>query len=145
MLSCIALLQPFASALLLQGRPTALVGRACSTATVVATPTAAQRPSSPAAALGGRRRTMMMMAAPRSKLPTRRVGVYCGKCNTKLYKYAKGGKGSLVKCYVERIVEDFTEAPCTCPACGATFARETLVHGRPAFKIVGGKAYQKKS
>ena len=88
---------------------------------------------------------MMMMAAPRSKLPTRRVGVYCGKCNTKLYKYAKGGKGSLVKCYVERIVEDFTEAPCTCPACGATFARETLVHGRPAFKIVGGKAYQKKS
>ena len=59
-------------------------------------------------------------------------------------RYKKGGKGSLVKCYKERIVEDFTEGQLQCPGCGQEFARDTMVHGKPAFKMIGGKVYQKK-
>lgn len=82
-------------------------------------------------------------AQPRDKLPSRSVDVKCRACDALLYKYRKGGKGSLVKCYLERITVDHTEAPCVCPACGQTFARPTLVHGKPAHKIIGGKAYAK--
>jgi hypothetical protein len=71
-------------------------------------------------------------------------------------------KSSLVKCYVERICEDSAgllasraaqaEAGAAgeaagaeaggewqCPGCQATFARNALIHGRPALKLVGGK------
>lgn len=61
-----------------------------------------------------------------------------------LLRYKKGGKGSLVKCYKERIVEDFTGGSLECPNCGVTFARETMVHGKPAFKMIGGKVFKKK-
>jgi hypothetical protein len=53
------------------------------------------------------------------------------------------GKGGLVKCYVERITHDYTAGDLTCPQCGTQFAREAVVHGRPAHKIVGGKVYMK--
>lgn len=83
------------------------------------------------------------LAAPRKKLPARRVDVSCDACGAKLFKYAKGnGAGSkLVKVYEERIVKDRTADQVTCPnpACGETFARRALVHGRVAFKIVSGK------
>jgi|AntAceMinimDraft_1070359.scaffolds.fasta_scaffold106885_1 ribosomal protein S27E len=69
--------------------------------------------------------------------------VKCKACDALLYKYRKGGKGSLVKCYLERITEDMTTTPCECPGCGQTFARVDLVHGKPAHKIIGGKAYQR--
>ncbi|CAM9661616.1 unnamed protein product [Ascophyllum nodosum] len=84
------------------------------------------------------------MAQPRKKLPQRSVDVFCQKCKTQLYKYKKGGKGSLVKCYKERIVEDFTGGKLTCPGCGQEFAREAMVRGKPAFKMIGGKVFQKK-
>lgn len=84
------------------------------------------------------------MAQPRKKLPERSVDVCCMKCKFKLYKYKKGGKGSLVKCYKERIVEDFTDGSLECPGCGQEFARSGMVHGRPAFKMIGGKFFQKK-
>lgn len=82
-----------------------------------------------------------LYAAPRKKLPVRRVDVACAGCRAPLFKYAKGnGAGSkLVKCWAERIVKDYTEDGVTCPKCGAVFAREALVRGRPAFKIVSGK------
>ncbi len=48
-----------------------------------------------------------------------------------LFKYRKGGKGALLKCFIERIVENHTDKPCTCPGCGQTFARETLIRGTP--------------
>ena len=81
------------------------------------------------------------LAAPRKKLPARRVDVSCDSCGAKLFKYAKGnGAGSrLVKVYEERIVKDLTADQVTCPGCGETFARRALVHGRVAFKIVSGK------
>ena len=74
-------------------------------------------------------------------------------------------KSSLIKCYIERICEDsagllasraaLAEAGAAgaagdagaadaggewqCPGCQATFARNALIHGRPALKLVGGK------
>ncbi len=83
------------------------------------------------------------MAKPNKKGPSRTVDVYCSRCKARLFKYRKGGKGSLVKCFKERINEDFTEQPCICPGCGGEFARDVLVRGTPAYKIIGGKAYAK--
>ncbi|CAB0150892.1 hypothetical protein PSI9734_01331 [Pseudidiomarina piscicola] len=45
----------------------------------------------------------------------------------------------MVKCFVERIVEDHTQATGICPSCGQEFARETMIRGAPAYKMVGGK------
>lgn len=83
------------------------------------------------------------MAKPRKKLPTKTVDIHCRKCRTILFKYHKGGNGALLKCFKERIAKDFTTTPCTCPSCETIFARETLVNGTPAYKIIGNKAYQK--
>ena len=83
------------------------------------------------------------MAKPNPKGPVRTVDVYCAKCKAQLFKYRKGGKGALVKCFKERIVEDFTISACTCPDCEQTFARETLVRGTPAYKMIGGKVTMK--
>jgi len=79
------------------------------------------------------------MAKPNKKGPTKTVDVYCAKCKTQLFKYRKGGKGALVKCFKERITQDYTTQPCTCPNCEQPFARDTLVRGTPAYKMIGGK------
>ncbi len=83
------------------------------------------------------------MARPHKKGPSKTVEIICTKCSTVLYKYRKGGKGALVKCFKERIVVDHTEEAGTCPECGSLFGRETMIRGVPAFKIVGGKAVAK--
>ena len=85
------------------------------------------------------------LAAPRKKLPTRRVDIKCTGCKAPLFRYAKGnGAGSkLVKIYDERIVKDYTEDQQHCPQCGAEFARRALVHGRVAFKVISGKVSMK--
>ncbi|WP_084715819.1 hypothetical protein [Vibrio galatheae] len=79
------------------------------------------------------------MAQPNKKQPTKTVEIFCSKCKTTLFKYRKGGKGALIKCFKERIVFDHTQRPCFCPNCGAEFARDTLIRGAPAYKIIGGK------
>ena len=83
------------------------------------------------------------MAKPNKKGPTQTVEIYCAKCKTQLFKYRKGSKGALVKCFKERIVEDYTTTPCQCPSCEQIFARDTLIRGAPAFKMVGGKVTMK--
>ncbi|NRB42220.1 MAG: hypothetical protein HRU20_27750 [Pseudomonadales bacterium] len=83
------------------------------------------------------------MAKPNKKGPVKTVDIFCAKCKAPLFKYRKGGKGALVKCFKERISKDFTSEPCTCPSCHAVFARDTLVRGAPAFKIIGGKVVVK--
>lgn len=83
------------------------------------------------------------MAKPNKKAPTASVKIYCSSCKTQLFKYKKGGKGSLVKCFKERITEDYTTTPCACPGCETVFAREMLIRGTPAYKIIGGKAFMK--
>ncbi|WP_099035162.1 hypothetical protein [Lacimicrobium alkaliphilum] len=83
------------------------------------------------------------MAKPRKKPPLRTVQIYCSGCRALLFKYRKGGKGSLIKCFIERITEDHTNKTGTCPGCGQVFARETMIRGTPAYKIIGGKVQVK--
>ncbi|MGB0898143.1 MAG: hypothetical protein ACPGSN_02745 [Psychrobium sp.] len=83
------------------------------------------------------------MAKPNKKGPSKTVDVYCQSCKTQLYKYRKGGKGALVKCFKERIAQDYTLVSCTCPKCHQIFARETLIRGVGAFKMIGGKVFFK--
>ncbi|GAA5192001.1 hypothetical protein [Ferrimonas gelatinilytica] len=79
------------------------------------------------------------MAKPNPKGPSSSVAISCARCRAPLYRYRKGGKGALVKCFKARISVDHTEVPGVCPGCGGQFARETLIRGMPAFKIIGGK------
>jgi hypothetical protein len=83
------------------------------------------------------------VAKPNKKGPTKTVDIFCSKCKTQLFKYRKGGKGALVKCFKERISQDYTTTACTCPQCENIFARETLIKGTPAFKMIGGKVFFK--
>lgn len=83
------------------------------------------------------------MAKPNKKGPTKTVEIFCAQCKSLLFKYRKGGKGALVKCFKERIVKDHTDTPCVCPQCQQTFARDTLIRGTPAYKMIGGKVFMK--
>ncbi|GMH40549.1 hypothetical protein BSKO_08453 [Bryopsis sp. KO-2023] len=89
-------------------------------------------------------RATVMMAQPSKKGPKKTVKIFCQKCRFQLYKYRKGGTGSLVKCWHERIVEDYTNKDLKCPQCGTQFARSAMIRGKPANKIIGGKVYMKK-
>ena len=73
----------------------------------------------------------------------RTISIHCAKCQTLLYKYHKGGHGGLVKCLVERIVEDRTAGDLKCPQCKQEFARLQMIGHRPAHKIIQGKVYTK--
>ena len=100
--------------------------------------------------------TVRMLAAPRKKGVEnyQTVNVVCQKCGTLLFGYKKknGLKSNLVKMYVERIVNDphalLEQAregnEMQCPSCESRFARDALIHGRPALKMVGGKVRMKK-
>ncbi|ABG42292.1 hypothetical protein Patl_3792 [Paraglaciecola sp. T6c] len=81
----------------------------------------------------------ILMAKPNSKAPSKSVDIFCAGCQQQLFRYKKGGKGALVKCFKERISKDFTSVEGTCPKCETIFARDTLVRGTPALKIIGGK------
>ncbi|WP_026375429.1 hypothetical protein [Aestuariibacter salexigens] len=83
------------------------------------------------------------MPKPNKKQPKRTVLISCMHCKTNLFKYRKGGKGALVKCFVERITEDYTHDKIHCPQCEQEFARETMIRGAPALKIIGGKVHMK--
>jgi hypothetical protein len=83
------------------------------------------------------------MARPNKKGPTKTVDIFCSACKSPLYKYRKGGKGALIKCFKERISHDHTHQPGICPSCEQQFARETLIRGLPAFKIIGNKVWFK--
>ena len=83
------------------------------------------------------------MAKPNKKGPSKTIDVFCKGCNTLLFKYRKGGKGGLVKCFKERISQNYTQTTCTCHGCEKTFARDVLVRGAPAFKFIGGKVWYK--
>ena len=67
------------------------------------------------------------MAKPNKKGPTKTVDIFCSACKASLFKYRKGGKGALVKCFKERISQDFTHEPCICPNCSRPFAREAII------------------
>lgn len=83
-------------------------------------------------------------AKPSRTGPEKTVQIYCSKCLTFLYKYRKAGKGSLVKAFHERIVEDATNGDLKCPECGIEFARPAVIKGLPANKFIGGKVNMQK-
>lgn len=71
----------------------------------------------------------------------RTISIHCAGCRTLLYKYRKGGTGGLVKCFVDRIVEDRTAGDLHCPSCGSEFARRWATSGKPAHKMIGGRVF----
>ena len=74
----------------------------------------------------------------RKGAPDRRtISIHCRGCRCLLYRYRKGGTGGLVKCFVERIVEDRTAGDLRCPTCGQQFAREWALAGKPVQSVVG--------
>ena len=77
----------------------------------------------------------------KKKVQTYTIRVFCANCGTLLYKYRKEGPGHLVKCYKDGIIKDYTNGDLKCPKCGVQFAREAIIHGRPANKIIQGKLY----
>ena len=77
------------------------------------------------------------------KVDRRTVSIHCARCRTLLYRYRKGGHGGLVKCFVDRIAEDRTDGDLRCHQCGQEFARDRMISGRPAHKIIQGKVYTK--
>jgi DNA-directed RNA polymerase subunit M/transcription elongation factor TFIIS len=81
---------------------------------------------------------------PSKKQKIHTLKIYCAKCKTLLYKYEKEGKGHLVKCYKDRIIKDNTKGDLKCPNCGEMFAREAMIHGKPANKIIQGKVYTRR-
>jgi len=89
-----------------------------------------------------RLQSLRCYSAPRKKLPDRRIDIFCNTCNQYLFRYAKGNgtNSQLVKIYHERITQDFTDGSYTnCPSCDQQFAREAMIHGRRASKIISGK------
>lgn len=72
-----------------------------------------------------------------------RIKIFCARCNTHLYDYDKDKRGHLIKCYRDMIVHDYTVGDLKCPKCHTPFAREAMVHGRPANKIIQGSVYNK--
>lgn len=73
----------------------------------------------------------------------RSILIHCSACRARLYKYRKGGTGSLVKCIPERILKDFTQGDLRCPNCSQPFARQVSMGGRTVHKIIGGKVFTK--
>jgi hypothetical protein len=77
-------------------------------------------------------------------MAVRLIGVYCSKCQSKLYQYRKGGKGSLVKCFLHKINTDYTIERGICPKCHSMFARKAVIRNKKANKILGGKVFTRK-
>ena len=95
----------------------------------------------PKVPLGVRMAVRMISTEPRTRW--RAVSVLCRFCGSDLFRYAKGGRGKLVKCYKRRILKDFTKSAPECPGCGSVFARDAVFRGEPAWKIIGGKVLAK--
>ena len=82
-------------------------------------------------------------ARPSKTPPTKTIQIFCNKCREFLYRYHKGGKGSLVKCFVERIHTDNTKGDLRCPSCDSEFARHATIRGLAAHKIISGRVFFK--
>jgi hypothetical protein len=75
---------------------------------------------------------------------SRVVDVEC-RCGQHLFKYYKGGRGRLIKCFLDEIREDHAGlapqplgARPLCPKCGKELGIVRVVRGRPALKINQG-------
>ena len=75
---------------------------------------------------------------------SRVVDVEC-RCGQHLFTYYKGGRGRLIKCYLDEIREDHARlaaqplgARPACPNCGKVLGMVRIVRGRPALKLNQG-------
>lgn len=75
---------------------------------------------------------------------TRTIEVKC-QCGVLLFTYFKGGRGRLIKCYLDEIRDDLIGVRARelgsrplCPACGKLLGIVRIVRGRPALKINQG-------
>ena len=80
----------------------------------------------------------------KKKINGRIIEIYCANCKNLVYKYLKSGPGHLVKCYKDRILGDYTNKDLKCKKCGKLFARDAIICGKPAHKIIQGKVFVKK-
>jgi hypothetical protein len=72
------------------------------------------------------------------------VDVDC-QCGQPLFEYAKGGRGRLIKCFLDQIRRDqvglvglpLGSRP-MCPRCGSDLGMVRIVRGRPALKLNQG-------
>ena len=67
------------------------------------------------------------------------------QCGVLLFKYFKGGRGRLIKCFLDEIEHDqvgIVDLPLgsrpTCPGCGKEIGIVRIVRGRPALKLNQG-------
>ena len=74
----------------------------------------------------------------------RTVKVEC-QCGQLLFRYYKGGRGRLIKCFLDLIQDDIVgliDAPLgdrpTCPECAKQIGLVRIVRGRPALKLNQG-------
>ena len=72
------------------------------------------------------------------------IKVQC-RCSQPLFKYYKGGRGRLIKCYLDEIRQDHADiqgeplgSRPVCPSCGKELGEIRIVRGRPALKINQG-------
>ncbi len=72
------------------------------------------------------------------------IDVKC-QCGQLLFTYFKGGRGRLIKCFLDEIGHDFAGVRCAesgprpaCPSCGKALGIVRIVRGRPALKINQG-------
>ena len=72
------------------------------------------------------------------------IKVEC-RCGRRLFRYYKGGRGRLIKCFLDLISHDQVgvvgqpiDARPTCPDCGKELGIIRMVRGRPALKINQG-------
>lgn len=72
------------------------------------------------------------------------IKVEC-RCGQLLFQYYKGGRGRLIKCFIDKIAQDEvgmvglpTGAYPVCPNCGKEIGMVRMIRGRPALKINQG-------
>ena len=87
-----------------------------------------------------------------ASMPRGRVITVECRCRQRLFKYYKGGRGRLIKCFLDEIRQDYAgiletthqsggqDSPVqpTCPACGKELGIVRIVRGRPALKLNQG-------
>jgi hypothetical protein len=78
-------------------------------------------------------------------MPKARVIKVNCQCGEPLFRYYKGGRGRLIKCFLDEIRQDhigIQDKPLgahpTCPRCGKDLGEIRIVRGQPALKINQG-------
>ncbi len=76
------------------------------------------------------------------------LSIYC-KCGYKLFRYFKAGKGRIIKCFLNRMSDDYvglqeseTHTKPLCPRCHKELGIIMMIRGEPALKLNQGTIKQ---